>query len=44
MSPEDALLSIQEAMDGVEWTPETLEHIAGVMEQAGYHIRDTKED
>lgn len=40
MSPEDALLKIQELMSGVSWTPETLNEIAEVMEEAGYKIED----
>ena len=37
---EDVLLGIQELMDGVEWTPATLEAIAALMVNAGYRIRD----
>lgn len=40
MKPEEALLAIQELMDGVEWTPDTLEEIKQVMVAAGYRIRD----
>lgn len=43
MTASDALLRIQELMDGVEWTPDTLQEIAEVLEQAGYRIRDTEE-
>lgn len=43
MKAENALLEIQTLMDGVEWTPDTLEAIAKVMEEAGYPIGDTKE-
>ena len=38
----DALLAIQELMDGVEWTPDTLERIAEILEGAGYHVSDTR--
>jgi hypothetical protein len=41
---EQALLAIQESMDGVEWTPDTLERIAEILEQAGYRVRDTQND
>ena len=40
MTPSDALLQIQELMDGVEWTPDTLDEIARVMRRADYRIRD----
>lgn len=35
-----ALLTIQELMDGVEWSPTTLDRIAAAVRQAGYRIRD----
>lgn len=40
MTPEEALLRIQELLDGVEWTPDTLEAIAVVVQAAGYRVRD----
>lgn len=40
MSNDDALLAIQELLDGVEWTPDTLDEIARIMREAGYRIRD----
>ena len=40
MTPEEALLRIQELLDGVEWTPDTLEAIAAVMQAAGYRVLD----
>lgn len=40
MNANDALLAIQELMDGVEWTADTHERIAAVMRSAGYRIRD----
>lgn len=43
MNPEDALLKIQELMDGVAWSSDTLEGIAEVMVEAGYKIRDLEE-
>lgn len=36
----DAMLAIQEIMDGTEWNADTLEEIAKVMISAGYRIRD----
>lgn len=38
-----ALLDIQELMDGVNWSPNTLDAIAEVLENAGYRVRDTDE-
>lgn len=40
MDDRYALLEIQNALDGVEWTPDTLERIARAMIAAGYRIRD----
>lgn len=41
MTDSDALLAIQEAMDGVaSWSSDTLEEIARIMVAAGYRIRD----
>lgn len=40
MSDHDLLLAIQEKLDGVEWTPDTLEEIADLMHDHGYRIRD----
>lgn len=37
---ENALLAIQETLDGVEWNIDTLEDIADVLLQNGYRIRD----
>ena len=37
---DEVLLEIQGLMDGVEWTPDTLDEIAQVMIQAGYRIRN----
>ncbi len=44
MNDQHALLEIQNALDGVEWTPDTLERIARVMVAAGYRIRDLEEN
>lgn len=40
MTAGDALLAIQELLDGVEWTPSTLEAIAEILRKSGYRIRD----
>ena len=39
MNDHDLLLEIQELLDGVEWTHETLEKIASLLHQHGYQIR-----
>lgn len=39
----DAMLRIQELLDGVEWSPDTLDEIATVMRAAGYVIGDIDE-
>lgn len=36
----DVLLAIQEKLDGVEWTPDTLEEIAQLLIDNGYRVRD----
>ena len=40
MNDHDAMLAIQELLDGVEWSANTLEEIAAVVIKAGYRIRD----
>jgi len=40
MNDHDAMLAIQELMDGVEWNADTLKEIANVLELAGYRVRD----
>jgi hypothetical protein len=42
MDDHALLLAIQELMDGVEWTPDTLERIAELMTESGYTVRDTE--
>jgi hypothetical protein len=37
------MLAIQEELDGVGWTADTLERIAEIMQHAGYRIRDLDE-
>lgn len=44
MTPENALLRIQEVLDGVEWSPDTLDAIAAIMVEAGYRIRDLDDE
>lgn len=43
MNDHDAMLAIQELLDGTEWSADTLEAIADVMLKAGYRIRDLDE-
>ena len=40
MNDHDAMLAIQEQLDGVEWSTETLESIAEILTSAGYEVRD----
>lgn len=40
MNDHDLLLTIQELLDGVEWTTDTVETIAELMVESGYRIRD----
>jgi hypothetical protein len=40
MIDHEAMLAIQQELDGVEWTADTLERIAEILHQAGYRIRD----
>jgi hypothetical protein len=40
MGDHEAMLAIQQELDGVEWTADTLERIAEIVQQAGYRIRD----
>jgi hypothetical protein len=42
-SDHNALLAIQELLDGVEWTPDTLDNIAEILTRAGYRVRDLNE-
>lgn len=41
MKADEALLAIQELMDGVEWSADTLDHIADILRAAGYQVRDS---
>ena len=43
LTDHEAMLRIQELMDGVEWTANTLADIATVLEVAGYRVRDLQE-
>ena len=36
----DLILEIQERLDGVEWTPGTLNEIAHLLVESGYRVRD----
>jgi len=42
MSDHDLVLEIQNMMSGVEWTPDTLDEIAGLLEAAGYEIEELR--
>lgn len=42
MNADDALLAIQELMDGVTWTPDTVSNIADIMRKAGYRIDESR--
>lgn len=44
MSPHEAMLAIQEMMDGVEWDAATLDGICQILNEAGYPVRDLDED
>jgi len=41
MTDHDIILAIQELLDGVTWTPETLNDIANVLNNNGYVVRDS---
>ena len=43
MTDHNALHRIQELLDGVEWTPDTLEAIADIVREAGYKVRDLED-
>jgi hypothetical protein len=40
MNDHEAMLAIQQELDGVEWAADTLERVAEVLQKAGYRIRD----
>jgi hypothetical protein len=40
MNDHEAMLEIQQELDATEWTAETLERIAEILQHAGYRIRD----
>lgn len=40
MNDHEIVLRIQELLDGVEWTPSTLDEIAGVLSDNGYAVHD----
>jgi hypothetical protein len=40
MSDHDLILAIQERLDGVEWTVDTLNEIAALLQNCGYDVRD----
>ncbi len=44
MSDHELILAIREELDGVEWTTDTLAAIADLLTEAGYPIRDCKDN
>ena len=40
MTDHDLLLTIQELLDGVVWSPDTLDSIAELLRENGYRVRD----
>jgi hypothetical protein len=40
MTDHEIILAIQDMMDGVEWTPDTLAEIAELLESNGYRINN----
>jgi hypothetical protein len=43
MNDNAILLAIQELMDGVDWSPDTLNAIAALLNENGYEIKDSNE-
>ena len=43
MNDHEAMLAIQQELDGVEWGTHTLDTIAEIMVSAGYRIRDLED-
>lgn len=43
MTDHDAMLAIQELLDGVEWNSNTLSEVANILQHAGYRVRDLDE-
>jgi hypothetical protein len=39
LTPEQALLAIQELLSGVEWSVDTLGYVAEILDNAGYEIK-----
>ena len=39
MNDHEAMLAIQELMDGTEWTVGTIDGVAAIMRAAGYRLR-----
>jgi hypothetical protein len=40
MTDHEIVVAIHKLLDGVEWTPDTLQTIATILNEAGYSIRD----
>jgi hypothetical protein len=43
MTDHEIILAIQEMLDGVVWTPDTLGEIAKLLEDNGYTVADVRE-
>jgi hypothetical protein len=43
MTDTELLVAIQQLLDGVEWTPDTLERIAELLNANGYRIPDQED-
>jgi hypothetical protein len=43
MTDHEIVLAIQDLMDGVEWTLDTLDIIAMLLDENGYRVRDINE-
>jgi hypothetical protein len=44
MTTHEAMLAIQEQLDGVEWSAHTLEEIAAILIEAGFRVRDLADE
>lgn len=44
MTDHDAMLAIQELLDGTEWNSDTLNDIAVIVSAAGYRVRDLNDE
>lgn len=44
MNDHDAMLAIQQELDGVEWSSDTVAMIASIVIAAGYRVRDIDDE